>query len=78
MNLREMIRRGLAKKRKQATEEQRHPAASEPAAEPDQHAGLDNADGQASLYEPGTPPDTTSTRAHSTRHGKVTADKRNQ
>lgn len=66
MNLREMIKRGLSKKRRTATVQEQH--ASAPG--PEQN--------QADLYDADRPPDTMSTRAKSTRHGKVTADKRNQ
>ncbi len=70
MNLKEMIKRGLSKKRQAAAEQQeyqqQHPAESEITGD------------QESLYESGRPQDVQTTRATSTRHGKVTADKRNQ
>ena len=66
MNLREMIKRGLRQKQKANPHPEQQPATPEVGGS------------QAALYEADRPPDTTSTRAKSTRHGKVTADKRNQ
>jgi hypothetical protein len=66
MNLREMIKRGLLKKsRGDAGREQQPPLP-------------EVGDDQSSLYGADRPTETPSTRAASTRHGKVTADKRNQ
>ena len=70
MNLKEMIKRGLSKKRQEAAKPQEHQ---------EHHPAESQIRGdQESLYEPGRPQDVASTRATSTRHGKVTADKRNQ
>ena len=66
MNLKEMIERGLKKKRQGQPMQEQQPARPEVS------------ESQADLYDASRPPDTTSTRAKSTRHGKVTADKRNQ
>ena len=69
MNLKDMIKRGLKKKREAVAE---HDQQQQTPAEPEIRGD------QESLYETGRPQDVQSTRATNTRHGKVTADKRNQ